>query len=98
LQIVWGGVGPSCGGTDYALYKGTLASLHGGVYDHSQIACTTAGATSYAAAMPPGSGLYFLATAMTGGEEGSYGRTSAAAERPAPPGACRPAANITSCP
>lgn len=98
LALSWGGVSAGCSGADYAIYRGTLGSLHTGVYDHASVVCSTAGATAHAMPVPAGPALYFLVTALSPTEEGSYGRSSSGAERPRAASPCKPAGNTTTCP
>src|SRR5207249_3902501 len=43
LALSWGAVSAGCGGTDYAVYQGSLPSLHAGSFDHAPVVCTTGG-------------------------------------------------------
>jgi hypothetical protein len=76
----------ACGpATDYAIYQGFLASP-GAL---TELGCSTGGLTS-ATVTPDAQDVYFLVVPMSGGNEGSYGKTSAGSERaPAAP-ACLP--------
>ncbi len=81
LHLEWA---PSCGmSSDYAIYEGSL----GDDGSHQPLICTTGRAT--AADIDPGpGGRYYLVVAHNGYREGSYGRTSAGAEREVSQGPC----------
>jgi hypothetical protein len=84
LALAWGA---SCrsGDDDYAVYEGTLGSF----YSHAARACTTAGATAATIASAAGN-TYYLVVPTRAYREGSYGKSSAGAERPSGSGTCFP--------
>lgn len=66
----------------FALHAGTLASLHAGAYDHSQLdGCDLADASTVIA--PPVEDTYILVTSGGGAGDGSHGRDSFWVQRPA---------------
>ena len=77
-------------GQDYAVYRGDIGNF--GTY--SNLACTTNNETSYFAG--PQADGFFLIVPHTTPSEGSYGQTSAGAERPAS-GICK-TQDLQSCP
>jgi hypothetical protein len=77
---------------DFAIYRGSL-----GAWDqHASLTCSTGAATSYLDEDSPGDS-YFLVVPRTSANEGSYGLTSAGAERPPASAACRPQ-SVGACP
>jgi hypothetical protein len=91
LALSWGA---SCvpADTDYEIYEGAIGSFAG----HAPRACTTGGATTWTITPAEGN-RFFLVVPTNGSVEGSYGLTSAGAERPAGASVCRPQA-IAVCP
>jgi len=91
LTLTWG---PSCvaGDTGYGVYAGTLG-IPG---SHVRVTCATSGATGHVMLPPPGD-AYFLVVPHNETYEGSYGKTSAGASRPAAGDACRPQ-YVAACP
>ena len=90
IALSWGA---SCGGgTDYAIYEGTL----GDYSSHMPVACSTGGATS-STFVPPGHSTWYLVVPWCAGAEGSYGRRSDGTERPASVSACRPQQILDTC-
>jgi hypothetical protein len=90
ITIDWGESWCSCADNDYEVYRGTLASLFGGTYDHGWMSCSTAGALTYT--YNPGSSLqsrYFVVVPTNGTDEGSYGLDSDDNERPLATSPCR---------
>ena len=88
IELDWD---PSCSpdAEDYAVYAGSLAALSQGAYDLSPVACSTGGATKQL--MFPGAGdLYYLVVPRTAEHEGTAGRASSGALRPAAAEACAP--------
>lgn len=84
----------SCLGTDtdYELYERAIGAFTG----HAPFSCSTGNATSMTFA--PGSGdVYYLVVPRSFAREGSYGRDSTGAERPAAASACIPQ-EIAACP
>ena len=101
-QIVfeWNPPEPSCQAVSYAVYRGDLAQLTGSGYAHDTALSCATGGTSFAIAesnMALGSTDYFLVVADNGFHEGSYGRDSGGAERPASSSACHAAQNLAAC-
>ncbi len=90
LQLSWG---PSClaGDLDYEVYEGQL----GDFASHTSRLCSTGGQTTITL-VPGRGGTYFLIVPRSPNGEGSYGTTSARAERPPGSPACLPQA-IGSC-
>jgi hypothetical protein len=84
IALAWG---PSCadGGTDYAVYQGTI----GDWANPLPATCSTAGASTWSAGIPDGA-VFFLVAARGEFAEGSYGTASSGTERPASPAACVP--------
>ena len=91
LDLLWT---PSCaGGVDYGVYEGTL-----GIWtSHEAVRCTTDWSTS-ATITPGADDRYFLVVPNNLSHEGSYGRDSSGAERPAGASACRGIQNADACP
>jgi len=77
LNLKWSAVPATCAGVDYAVYMGTYLRTGQGLTNHLADTCSTGGATDITlpepANFPPGSALYFIVTAETPNEEGSYG-------------------------
>lgn len=83
----------SCSGdADYALFEGRL----GNFASHVPVTCGTGHATWWGMYAPPYD-AYYLVVPLRLGSEGSYGRTSAGAERPPSVEACSPQ-QIMECP
>ena len=84
---------PACGPvSDYAVYEGSLGTPG----SHVPLQCATGGATT--ATVPPSLGdRYYLVVPSSGGNEGSYGRTSDGTERAPSAAACAPQ-QIVGCP
>lgn len=95
LVFTWTGVAAACDHADYAVYKGTLTSLP--TFNHTSLSCTTSNTTTLTVPMPSDSAAYFLITSESPFDEGSYGKTSAGAERPASSSACRLAQSVGTC-
>jgi len=91
LTLSWG---DSCvlDDTDYAIYQGQIDVMG----DHEPFTCSTGGATSFTDQSPAGN-VYFLVTANNGIVEGSYGMTTAGAQRPKGTPPCLPR-YIADCP
>jgi hypothetical protein len=86
---------PSCSdlGQDYAIYEGQLRDWT----SHTAIDChDDLGDRSETVAASPGS-TYYLLVPLDGAAEGSYGKTSAGAERPRGQQVCAPAQIVDSC-
>lgn len=85
LTIRWA-ASSSVGAEDYGIYEGALGSW----YSHTAIDCSDAGADRIEEVTPAAGNRYYLVVAMNPEVEGSYGRDSSGAERPAgSPNACR---------
>lgn len=84
LALSWGA---SCfaADTDYAVYEGVLGDFS----SHVPRACSTDAATQIEL-VPAAANRYYLVVPRNPTREGSYGRTSAAAERPASSEPCLP--------
>jgi hypothetical protein len=80
------------GDIDYELYEGAIGTFTG----HAPYSCSTGNATSVTFAPGPGD-VYYLVVPRSYAREGSYGRDSAGAERPAAVSACIPQ-EIAACP
>lgn len=92
ITLSWGA---SCAFTDndYAVYEGTIGAPFA---SHAPITCSTGGATSWT--FTPGAGdHYYYVVPRNAVAEGSYGRTSAGAARPASPAACFPQETMATC-
>jgi leucyl aminopeptidase len=99
LLFDWDPPNTACGTLDYTLYRGDLASLHGGIYDHDTILTCQSGDASLTLPLDDariGTADYYLAVAGNGLQEGSYGRDSSAIERPAVV-VCNAAQNLETC-
>jgi hypothetical protein len=92
LDLAWNG---SCGGQamDYAVYEGAIGSW----YSHVVKQCSTGGATAITISPDVGN-RYYLVVPLGTTSEGSYGRTSSGAERPAAASACLAAQDLAACP
>lgn len=100
LDFSWGAPGGSCALSSYALYRGSLATLRSTGYSHGTALTCAAGTTTFGLPINDpqlGTADYFIVVASSGSEEGSYGRSSAAAERPVSTSACEAAQNLASC-
>ena len=100
LAFAWGASG--CSASAYGVYRGDLADLQAnGHYSHNTaLACGVAG-TAFALPIGDaqlGDAAYFLVVAATGTDEGTYGKSSAAIERPVSTAACKASQNVTTCP
>ncbi len=99
LRIDWA---PACGATDHVAYRGMTPI--GGALAWTAATCglgTTGSAEIDPGTPPPGQSIYVVIVGRTDLAEGSYGRDSAAGERPfaAGLGACgRPQDLVGSCP
>ena len=71
---------------DYEVYEGSLD----GMYDHDPVYCTTGGQTTSVLEPDPEHDTYYLVVPTNASQEGSYGRDSAGALRPASGTPCRP--------
>ncbi len=90
LALDWATV---CGdGSDYAIYGGSMADFA----NKSSLQCTTGGATE-ATLTPAAGNRFYLVVAHGGGAEGSYGETSANAERTPAASPCFPQ-SVGACP
>jgi subtilisin-like proprotein convertase family protein len=100
LAFNWGASG--CSPSGYGVYRGDLAALQAiGVYSHdTALACGVAGTTFSLpiADAQLGDAAYFLVVAATGTDEGTYGKSSAAVERPVSTAACKASQNLAVCP
>lgn len=84
---------PACGpATDYAVYEGEIGFPTSLV----QRLCSTGGATT-AVVTPSAGDRFYLVVPVSGGKEGSYGRSSDGAERAPAATACAPQ-QIATCP
>ncbi len=101
LILSWGVPSSTCLPADFAVYRGSLESLQGGVYDHDTVLTCAAGGASLGIGIADprlGTADYFLVVATDGGEEGSYGRDSLQIERPvSSAAACAVAQDLTTC-
>jgi hypothetical protein len=96
LELSWG---ESCNldDTDYSVYAGRIETLHpDGLYSHGLILCSTGGTTA-ATIAPLQESTYYLVVPQNGTFDGSYGKASNGAERPAGVPACR-MQNMGACP
>lgn len=91
IKLDWGA---TCGaGNDYATYEGDLTAPNTSL---AQRFCSTGGARTVT--FTPASGArYYLVVALSGGNEGSYGRKSDGTERPPAASPCLPQ-QVVSCP
>jgi len=100
LAFAWAPSG--CAPSGYGLYRGDLAALQAtGLYSHdTALACNVAG-TAFSLPIADaqlGDAAYFVVVAATGTDEGTYGKSSAAVERPVSAAACQPSQNLAVCP
>jgi plastocyanin len=93
IQITWS-ASCSAGANNYAVYEGTLPI--NGTYTHVARDCALGNVTSTTLA-PSAGQRYYLIVPETSTDEGSYGLSSAGAERPQGGGACKPRL-LTDCP
>ncbi len=84
-QLTWTSPGAPCQTTAYGIYRGSLPWAG---YNHSSIECNSAG-SPYTDLNATGS-YYYLVVAQNSGKEGSYGKDSSGAERPAATTPCLP--------
>jgi subtilisin-like proprotein convertase family protein len=100
LALTWGASG--CSPSGYGVYRGDLAALQAtGLYSHNTaLACGVAGTTFSLpiADAQLGDAAYFVVVAATGTDEGTYGKSSAAVERPVSTAACKTSQNLAVCP
>jgi hypothetical protein len=84
IDLVWG---DSClaGDTEYGVYEGALGSYA----SHLPVTCMTGGATNHSF-VPSGGHRFYVVVPSNGSFEGSYGLSSAGAERAASAAACEP--------
>jgi len=92
LELTWGASCEAAAG-DYSVHEGEL----GAFYTHTALVCSTSGALS-ATVTPSLGDRYYLVVPLTDDAEGSYGRDSTGAERPASTGACRVTQVAGACP
>lgn len=102
LVFTWGAPTGSCGPGDFALYKGDITTLATTGYNHdTQLTCTTGGVRTINISLGNpniGETDYYLVTAVTNTEEGSYGRRSdGTTERPVSGAACKAFQNLFAC-
>jgi len=100
LVFEWGAPAAACQPADHALYAGDLGALGTAGYGHDRVLTCAAGATSLTVPeMHPAIGAadYYLVVSDNAVQEGSYGRDSDGAERPASTSACHEAQNLVSC-
>ncbi len=93
IVLSWG-ASCSAGATNYAVYEGTLPIP--GAYNHVARDCSL-GNVPGATITPQAAGSYCLVVPETATAEGSYGTSSAGAERPQGAGACHPQ-SLAACP
>lgn len=89
------------GGVEYGIYEGTIAAIHGGVYDHVRIDCQDSAPPLTETITPGGGSHSYLVVPNNAKEEGSYGLNSALVERPqaaAPVDRCVVPQNLVPCP
>lgn len=101
LVFAWGAPPASCGATGYSLYRGSLATLSSGAYDHGPALTCSTGADSFRLPLSDprlGGADWFVVTANDGVEEGSYGRASGGMERPPASPACFSLQELAVCP
>jgi hypothetical protein len=99
IDFTWVSPSGGCVPLQSALYQGNLSTLPAGSYDHGAVVtCSAIGANNHRGAMPAADGAYFLVTDLTSSAEGSYGRSTTLAERPASPSACIGLQDLTVCP
>jgi hypothetical protein len=85
LELSWG---DSCQfiDSDYEIYEGSLDNMNG----HQPLFCTTLGQTTKVFEPTPDQDSYYLVVPSNASQEGSYGRDSDGAQRPASTTPCRP--------
>ncbi len=99
LVVRWTG---SCasGAWDYGIYEGNLDTLRTG-FTHKAKTCTDVGQDLREEITPQNANAYYLVVPNNGADEGSYGVTSAGAERPQPAASsdrCLDPQDTTPCP
>ncbi len=90
-SVTWQWEDIAGGGESHHLYRGSLGSLRGGVYDHGVIGpshCGLPSSTTTLTDKTDGLDSYYLAGAHRNCRDGSLGGNSAAAERPPASPAC----------
>ncbi|MBI3449425.1 MAG: FG-GAP repeat protein [Acidobacteria bacterium] len=101
VNLRWGPVPPTCAGGDYAVYMGRYFRMGQGLTNHLPDTCTTGGATQVSIPEPanflPGTALYFIVTAQTQSEEGSYGQGTLGNEHPPSSRPCHVFLNTGTC-
>jgi agmatine/peptidylarginine deiminase len=75
---------------DYAIYRGTIASLAAGVYDHLPVVCADEGHDRTETIEAGEDSYYFIVVSNNSDVEGSYG-SGTAGERPSSSSECFPA-------
>jgi hypothetical protein len=97
LELNWG---HSCdnvpGVTHYAIYRGTIASLISGSYNHASVLCDSGTDNTETITSDTGS-YYYLIVPTDNLQEGGYGFESGGASRPAAASPCLPQ-NRINCP
>jgi len=85
LELSWGA---SCSfiDNDYEIYEGRLDDMYG----HEPLSCSTGTQTIFVVEPDQGHATYYLVVPTNSSQEGSYGRSSNGAQRPASAAACRP--------
>ncbi|ANM30686.1 hypothetical protein ABI59_15555 [Acidobacteria bacterium Mor1] len=90
LELSWGDTcHTSALATDYAIYRGTLATSGGWNDDHQPVSCSTGGATMEIIPDAPGD-HYFLVVATDTNQEGGYGFDSGGTPRAVSSRPCHP--------
>ena len=92
LSLAWTAPGGTCQVTGYGLYRGTLPWTG---YNHASVNCAIT-ATSTTTAQGTGS-YYYLIVPSNASNEGSYGKSSAGAQRPQGTTPCKTSQDSTTC-
>lgn len=100
LLFNWTNPPGGCGAATYGLYRGDLNTLRTSGYSHATaLTCAAAGPGVSVPLSHPSFGTadYFLVTATSSTQEGSYGKRSSGIERPVSGAACKGAQNLNAC-
>lgn len=100
LVFKWTKPQGACSVASYALYRGSLGSLASGSYSHdTSLGCEIMDTIFQTPLSNPsiGGADYFLVVAESPNDEGTYGTSSAGAQRPVSAGRCKSTQDLTSC-
>ena len=88
----------ACSGSasQFGVYYGDLAMLRNGMWSHTPLSCSVDGTRQLGVALS-GADSYYLVAPQANGAEGSLGRSSSGAPRPASGAACAPRESDSDC-